>query len=1765
MFTELNGILSQARGLLRKARVALPSLFILSGCGMPGASPMGDSTFLYVAPPVSLVPLPPLLISPSSSSHISSTDSITLIGICTSGLVVELSGATSESRYCSGGSFSFTLENTLDGTYSYSLVQMNGAGFASPEVSFIWTRDTVAPATPVIQAPSVSPYLSNVSTLTLSGTCESGATVVLGDSGAGSTSCVSGSFSFILSQSTDGAHVYRISQRDSAGNVSGTASLTWNRDSTPPAAPQVTNYASPFVSNASNLTLSGTCETGSQVTLSGASSTGSTTCVGGGFSITVNKTLDGVYVFSLVQQDVAGNLSTTSAFTWQRDSGATPAPDLQSPAVNPFYSAGSSLTLSGACLVGATVHVTGAHAASATCSSGSFSFPVSKSVDGNYSFAIHQVNAAGTASSPVSFTWIRDTVAPAPVVITSASTPLVNNASSLTLAGSCENGATVTLSGAGTGVTTCSSSSFSFTVSKTTDGAYSFSVLQSDASSNSSSPVSFSWQRDTAAPSAPVILSPVSPYVGNAANLTLAGSCESGASVKLSGDSIQSATCASGTFSFSVSKAVDGSFSFSLAQVDAAQNASSAVSFSWTRDTLVPAKPTVVNPATASVVSNASSLLISGACESGATVNLSGASSQSEVCASSSYSFTVSKATDGIYSFSVSQTDSAGNSSAPAGISWERDTGIPAAPVVTSPLSPWISNSVGLTLVGTCESGAMVTVFGDASASQTCTSGGFSIGLSKSTDGNYSLSLTQSDAAGNVSPGASFTWERDTTAPGAPGLTSPASSPFTSSDTLLTISGTCESGATVGLTGSATGSVICSSGAFSFSVSKSVDATYQFSLSQMDAAGNVSASTGLQWVRNSIIPTTPVVTSPASNPYYSPESSLTLTGTCSSGHTVEWSGSSSGTVACSGGGSFTIGLSVSSDGAYSYSIRQKSGTGVYSGTATFTWNRDTVPPVTPVITTPASSPKVSNGNTLAVAGSCTAGLVLTLTGDAPLTTTTCSAGGSFSFSIPGSSDGNYSYQIYQTDLAGNASASASTSWTRDTVSPGAVTLESPATNPYSSGDTSMNLSGVCEPLATVVLSGAGSASVTCSSLGYYSFPISKSADGNYSYQIQQTDASGNASSALSFLWTRDTSVPLTPLVSAPASNPYFSSATNATFTVTCDPSLGGSVYLGGDVVGSEVVTPAGSAIQSCNSSPVTFVVSKPSDGTYHLTFSQDNPTLGTNSADASFTWVKDSTAPAVPSLINPSVNPYIAPGNLVVSGTCEPNSSVNLTGSSVQNTTCSVSGYFSMTVNKSSDGSYPFSLNQTDSAGNTSPSVSFTWGRNSSAIAPPGISSPLVSPMTNNASTYTLSGTCNPGYDIAPTGISASDVANPSGVLVQTCPANGSFSYQISKSVDGTYALSLVQKLLTVSSSAVGRTWVRDTAAPVVTIASKPASINVATASAFVLSSNEVGSLFQCKLDSGAYAACTSPVTYSSLINGSHTFSVKATDAAGNVSGVQSWTWTQAAYNTMALYRFNGTTAAAKWADSSGYTTAGFNNSLTGTVTQSSSSSAQASQFWNDTTGQTLSSVREAIAFPTATPAQYLSAASNDSLNLGTDNLTVEGWFKFTNLPGSGKYLTLVSKTGNGTAGNLYSWDFRLAYASNGKYYFELAASSNGTSLSVYRATSSSSLSVSTTSSVNWYYIAMTKSGSTVKFYRLKTTSTSPSSYTSSLNSGSAVTQLATTTAPIKIGANASTVAGGTHIPFVGAVDELRISQIVRDVGTSANASFVKANQFTSD
>ncbi|MDX6642874.1 MAG: large repetitive protein [Solirubrobacteraceae bacterium] len=86
-------------------------------------------------------------------------------------------------------------------------------------------------------------------------------------------------------------------------------------------------------------------------------------------------------------------------------------------------------------------------------------------------------------------------------------------------------------------------------------------------------------------------------------------------------------------------------------------------------------------------------------------------------------------------------------------------------------------------------------------------------------------------------------------------------------------------------------------------------------------------------------------------------------------------------------------------------------------------------------------------------------------------------------------------------------------------------------------------------------------------------------------------------------------------------------------------------------------------------------------------------------------------------------------------------------------------------------------------------------------------------------------------------------------------------------------------------------TFTIDTSPPGVVILSGPSGTVGSTSATFTFGASEAAN-FECRLDGGAYLPCASPVAYSNLGQGSHTFEVRATDLSGNTnpaSAIASW------------------------------------------------------------------------------------------------------------------------------------------------------------------------------------------------------------------------------------------------------------------------------------
>jgi hypothetical protein len=106
--------------------------------------------------------------------------------------------------------------------------------------------------------------------------------------------------------------------------------------------------------------------------------------------------------------------------------------------------------------------------------------------------------------------------------------------------------------------------------------------------------------------------------------------------------------------------------------------------------------------------------------------------------------------------------------------------------------------------------------------------------------------------------------------------------------------------------------------------------------------------------------------------------------------------------------------------------------------------------------------------------------------------------------------------------------------------------------------------------------------------------------------------------------------------------------------------------------------------------------------------------------------------------------------------------------------------------------------------------------------------------------------------------------------------SNGSYTFSVRATVGGV-----------TDSTPATRTFTVDAIPPDTTINSGPTGTITTNSASFGFTS-EAGATFQCKLDgpgttTGTYAACATGQSYSNLANGTYTFSVRATDTAGNV------------------------------------------------------------------------------------------------------------------------------------------------------------------------------------------------------------------------------------------------------------------------------------------
>lgn len=208
--------------------------------------------------------------------------------------------------------------------------------------------------------------------------------------------------------------------------------------------------------------------------------------------------------------------------------------------------------------------------------------------------------------------------------------------------------------------------------------------------------------------------------------------------------------------------------------------------------------------------------------------------------------------------------------------------------------------------------------------------------------------------------------------------------------------------------------------------------------------------------------------------------------------------------------------------------------------------------------------------------------------------------------------------------------------------------------------------------------------------------------------------------------------------------------------------------------------------------------------------------------------------------------------------------------------------------NRLHDGAHIFSVRAADTEGNLEsdpPSRSWTISTSGGDSTPPEttIDSGPTGTMVSGTASFSFS--CNEGSCSYECKLDSSAWINCSSPQSYIGISDGSHTFSVRASDSAS----------NVDATPPSRTWVVSSgsgAAVTTIIDSGPTGTVNNSGTTFSFSCNLASCNYECKLDNGVWTACTSPKTYDTLADGSHTFSVRANDGAGSVdqnSPSQTW------------------------------------------------------------------------------------------------------------------------------------------------------------------------------------------------------------------------------------------------------------------------------------
>ncbi|HDW5998759.1 TPA: BapA prefix-like domain-containing protein [Salmonella enterica subsp. enterica serovar Typhi] len=1283
------------------------------------------------------------------------------------------------------GKWSFTPSLALaDGDHVFTATATNDRGTSGQSVAFTIDIDTQPP---VLEGLAVSDVGDR-----LTGTTEAGSTVVIKDSlgntlGSG-TAGDDGTFSIGISPAKINGETLSISVTDKAAN-SGPVETLNAPDKTAPAAPNGLIVAT------DGLSVSGQAEAGATVTIRDSSNTvlGSAVANGNGqFIVPLNAAQTNGQALIATATDIANNESAAATV----DAPDSTAPEMPKNVV--ISEDGASI--SGTAEPGSSITITtpdGTPLGSGKADGeGHFTLPLAPAQTNGEQVTVTATDSANNVSPPTT-AQAPDITAPDKPIITqvlddveSFTGPLVNgqttNDNRPTLSGTAEAGARVEIfdNGVSLGLATLQpNGGWTFTPSQNLgEGAHRLTVIATDAKGNASpagneSPesISFTLRIDTQAPDAPQIVSAA--ITGGEGEVLLAnGSITNQRMPTLSG------TGEPGAIITLYNNGVE------LATVQ-------------------------VNP--------------QGSWTYPLTRNLS----------------------EGLNILTATATDAAGNSSPTSGVfSVTLDTQPPAqpdAPLISDNVAPVIgnignngaTNDTTPTFSGTGEIGSTIILYNNGSEIGRTTvgdNGSWNFTPAALTPETYTITVTETDIAGNISPpSASVTFTLDTTAPANPVITFAEDNVGEVQDTIVSgattddntpvIHGTGDIGSVITLyNGSSVVGVVTvdETGTWTLPVTSALpDGVYTLTAIAADAAGNSSGVSNsftftvdtvpLQPpVVNEILDDVAPVTGPLTDGAFTNDRTLTINGSGENGSTV--------TIYDNG---VAIGTALVTDGVWTFNTSELSEA---SHALTFSATDDagnTTAQTQPItITVDITAPPAPTIQTVADDGTRVAGLADpyatveihhadgTLVGSAVANGT-----GEFVVTLsPAQTDGGTLTAI-AIDRAGN-NGPATNFPASDSGLPAvpAITaieddvgsIQGNIAAGGATDDTMPTLRGTTDIGSTVevFIDGDSAGFATVDASGNWIFEIATPlSESTHYFTVQATNANGPGGLSAPVGITVDLSAPAQPVITSATDDVPGMTGTldNGALTNDSRPTLNGTGEAGATIRILDNGVEIGSATVD-QSGNWRFTPNTPLESNAHIfTAVATDPAGNSGQLSDGFTLNIDAQAPDVPvitSVIDDNNQPTVPvlPGQStddrqpILNGTGEPGATITIFDNGTPLGTAQVgeNGSWTFPVPRNlSEGSHNLTVSATDPAGNTS-AVSAPWTIVVDITPPaipvltsvvddqPGITGNLVSGQLTNDATPTLN-----GRGEADATINVYLDGNPASIGTTTVNSDGTWSF----------------------------------------------------------------------------------------------------------------------------------------------------------------------------------------------------------------------------------------------------------------------------------------------------------------------------------------------------------------------------------------------------